>query len=138
MTRFSALRCWDVNRLRQPLDKDAYRVLGIVGVLGTLFGAVFGFIVVPRWDVALACAILAIPGSLFAGGLAILLRRDKPATRRDVLRNASIIAIILVATGALVGLRHVIPSLVIRLTVIAVVAEVINIGVRVYRNNRRH
>lgn len=63
--------------LRKPLNKDDYRALGVVGVLGVLFGAALGFVAVPRWECAAITAILAIPGSLFGGVLYILLKTNQ-------------------------------------------------------------
>ena len=70
----------DVARsLRKPLGGDEYRALGVVAAGGVLLGAVLGLIAVARWDVALVCAVLAIPGSLLCGAMHIVLRKRKRA-----------------------------------------------------------
>jgi MFS family permease len=107
-----------VNDLCKPLNKDEYRVLGIVAVLGPLVGAVIGFIAVPRWDAALIVAILSIPGGLLAGALSIALRRygaarqSETAKRPTTLRGATLALVLLAAIT--VVLNYTTPSRLIR------------------------
>jgi hypothetical protein len=72
-----------LSLLRKPLDKDAYRVLGMFAVGGVLLGATLGFMMrprapdtdIPRWKTALLCAVLAIPAGLLYGALYVALRQ---------------------------------------------------------------
>jgi uncharacterized protein involved in exopolysaccharide biosynthesis len=60
--------------LGQPLDKRDYRAIAVVGVLGVLVGAAFGFVARPRWEVAAVRALLALPGGLFGGVVYVALK----------------------------------------------------------------
>ena len=136
MTRFFAWAYGVVNDLRKPLNKDGYRVLGMVAVLVALSAATIGFIVVPRWEFALICAILSLPGSLFAGMLSILwLQRQRAARRRDMRWMISGVAMLLVAIGAMRGLHYALPSALAQIIVITVAVAVITIARHVWRNS---
>ena len=88
MTRFSAWLHGVVNDLRKPLNNNEYRVLGRVAVLSILGTAAIAFVAFPKWQIALIVVALAIPGSLFAGGLSILLlRRRRVAKQPSMLRG---------------------------------------------------
>ena len=94
--------------LRKPLNKDDYRAIGVVGILGVLFFAALGFVAVPTWQGAALGAILAIPGSLFAGVLHVLVhtyQQMHPQTtwmagRKGVRNPLAGVAILLVVIGA--------------------------------------
>ena len=70
MTRNPTSLCSD-SSLRKPLDLQAFRLIATFCLIGMLFGATIGFIAVPRWDAAIVGALLAIPGGLFGGALAV-------------------------------------------------------------------
>lgn len=124
-----------LNLLRKPLNKDEYRAVGIVGVLGVLFGAALGFIAVPRWECAAMTAIFFIPGSLFAGVLSILLQRLRLEKGVDTSRVV-VWKVLLLIVGVLMGLRHMIPSLLWRVVLLSVVSIVISIT-RTYLQRRK-
>ena len=77
------------NPFKVPLNKDAFHMLAIVGVLGFLLGATIGFLAVPQWKGAFVGAVLSIPGSLFAGVLSILFQWHIPTKRPSLLRMIS-------------------------------------------------
>jgi len=109
-----------MSSLRKPLDKDAYRVLGMFAVGGVLLGATLGFMMrprasdtdVPRWATALLCAVLAIPGSLLTGVMHIALRQVSrqantakmtPAERRQAARIVLIYSILVLVKWCVIA-----------------------------------
>ncbi|MBM81838.1 MAG: hypothetical protein CMJ78_14780 [Planctomycetaceae bacterium] len=124
------------NPFKVPLNKDAFHMLAIVGVLGFLLGATIGFLAVPQWKGAFVGAVLSIPGSLFAGVLSILFQWHIPTKRPSLLRMISSFAIIAVLIAAMVGLQQLIPSLFLRSIVVATVAYLIAAAFHHYRGKR--
>jgi hypothetical protein len=136
MTRLFAWAHGVANGLRTPINKDGYRILAMVAVLVALLAATTGFIVIQSWEFALTCAILSLPGGLFAGVLSILwFRRHRAAWRRDARTNIASFAILLVAFGAMHGLSKIIPSLLVQLVVVTAAVVVIAIFQHVWRNH---
>ena len=91
--------------LRQPVDKRDYRTIAVVGVLGVLVGAALGLAAMPRWEMAVVGALLALPGSLFWGILYGPLERAKqqmhPRTTPTGVKNPLAgLLVLLVVIGA--------------------------------------
>ena len=137
MARFSAWLYDAVKSLRRPLDRDAYRVLGIVCVLGVLLMATIGFVAVGRWEVALILAIFAIPASLLVGVLNILwLQRHGGAKRPDVRWVVSVLATIILSAYAAGKLQDTRPSMFVRIVLVTVCGTVV-IFVLAYLQTRK-
>ena len=96
--------------------------------MGILVGATLGFIAVPRWDVAIVGAILAIPGGLLAGALAVFLQR-KTAKQQSMSGSAIMLGLIIVMTA----IHLAIPSDIVRCIVLAIVGAAITWASKYYR-----
>ncbi len=133
MTRVSAELSDHQSPSRQPLNKNELRVVAWVCCLGIVFGAVVGYLVVPQWDLALACGLLAVPGGLLAGALAVALQRrgvGEQTTTRQKIVSLSFIALVVAAE---IGLQSIVPSMTTRLLILTFVPACIAAAYRLYK-----
>ena len=118
MTRVSTQFSDQQQPVRQPLSKSELRVVGTICVLGVAFGVIVGLLVAPEWEVGLACGLMAVPGGLLGGALAVSLQRrgiGENTTIRQKIVSLSFIALLIAAE---IALQSVVPSVATRLLIL--------------------
>jgi hypothetical protein len=63
------MRFWKI--LNEPLDKNSFRTISSIGLLGLFMGAVLFAIAIPKWEYILIGIALSIPGALLSGALMV-------------------------------------------------------------------
>ena len=137
LTKPARVRRYGVLLSARPLNKDEYRILGMVAMMGVLLSAAIVFVAVPRPELAQVTAVCAIPGSLFAGVFCILWDRHLRAAKRPEMAKRPgtlrVISNLAIGSAMFVVLRYAIPSWLIRTIVLFAVIAVMAIARRVHR-----